>query len=131
MEELEKYRITASDGKVLFSLYYDAKEEMPGVFLKKGMLFAKTVGEAFADKYGVEFLRSYEENNDRLKRIRCAPMICRISVDSKEEGGLLRLLLSCRFFKCGKTLYTFRSYLLYSPLRKSFLPLKENKIFLK
>ena len=114
MREFQEYRITAEDGKILFCVFYDGQDLLPPSLSEKGTVFVHSVGEGFLKKYGNRLLTEYEENEDRLKRIRTAPLLCKITSLMKKEGEDLLLTFRCRFFKCGRTVYTFEHSLKYS-----------------
>jgi hypothetical protein len=114
MREFQEYRITAEDGKILFCLFYDGQDLTPPPLSEKGTVFVHSVGEGFLKKYGNRLLTEYEENEDRLKRIRTAPLLCKITSITKKEGEALLLTLRCCFVKCGRMVYAFEHSLQYS-----------------
>lgn len=121
MKELENYRVTAKDGKILFRLFYGS-EALQEVFREKSILFLETLAACFTEKYAHRLLEDYEQSEDPLKRCRTASLICKVGTSLQKERELSTLVLTADFSKCGKTVYSIRNELHYSDVYKAFLP---------
>lgn len=125
MNELERFKIIASDEKILFAVFADIDHQLPQRAKEKCELFLDVIAKEASLIYGTKVKEAYERSTDPHKRTRTAPLICKVIFNGENEKQEWRIICSCSFFRCGKFIYGFQRMIRYNEIRKLFFSLDE------
>ena len=120
--EYTEYRITAEDGKVIFTAQGAIPQGLSKEMTEKVDLFLKSYFSKAAELCGKERLENYRLSNDRLKRLHTPSIVVQAWADQKISDQSEEVLLRCTVRLGTKTVHSFKYSLGYDSKRRLFLP---------
>ena len=113
MGEVSQYRIRANDGKTLFTALQRIEGNADQSLYEKIELLCSTFFTEARKRIGEAYLKSYEQSEDRLKRIHTDAVVAMLHATIKQHEGKQRALLSFVIKRGRSKIRQFEIVLLY------------------
>ena len=91
--EVSQYRIRANDGKTLFTALQTTEGTSDKILSEKIELLSNAFFTEARKRIGEAYLKSYEQNEDRLKRIHTDAVVAMLHATIKQHDGKQRASL--------------------------------------